>query len=106
MESSDYTQKMNDLRDKVSKYVQQPVQKETKTIKNNGKSYYFYIVPPCFILIMLIICKPSFIITEYNDEKGIVSKKLNYKNLIIAVLIGSLILDIGLFVYFKKTHKI
>ena len=58
MESSNYTKKMSDLRDRVSKYDQTPKQNHSGIINttiHNTKPLYFYIAIPCFILLILII---------------------------------------------------
>ena len=110
MNSSDYTQKMKDLRKRVSQYVQIP--KKQIGIMNiciptvNTKAAYFYILPPCLILIVLIIGKPFFIMKKNTDENGIVTKKINYKKLAIYVLVSGMIIDIGLFFVLKKVSKL
>jgi hypothetical protein len=105
MESSNYTKKMSDLRDRVSKYDQTPKQNHSGIINttiHNTKPLYFYIAIPCFILLILIICRPYFITRDYTNDDGTVIKKIDYKNLLITVLIVGFILDIGLFMYLKK----
>jgi hypothetical protein len=114
MSSSDYTKKINELREKVSQYTQLPKQKynvlpnidiSTENNPKFNKKYLLYLIPPILILIILIISKPSFITEDSIDKKNVITKKIKYKSLLIFVLIGSISIYIGIFVYFKKKTK-
>ena len=109
MTSPDYTKKMNELRERVSKYSQLPNKEPNRLInpqKFNVLFPYLYIAPPILIFIILFLIKPSFITNEHIDENNVTSRKMNYTCLIITTLIGGIIIDIALFVCLKKSKLI
>jgi len=108
MSTPDYTQKLKELRSQVNQHAKLPNPNGTvinlnfsNTIPNSLK---FYAIPPIGILILLVVFKPSFVTTNHIDKDNVITKKMDFKKLIIYVLIGGTIVNIGLFVYFRK-HK-
>ena len=109
MTTPDYTQKMSELRVRVEQYAKLPSPSKngfstaTSVIhKINTQSPIFYIVPPIILIILLFFMKPGFVCTDNIDIDNVVTKKMNFKKLLIAGLIGGGIISVGLFAYFRK----
>jgi hypothetical protein len=115
MTSPDYIKKISDLRYKVDHYskLQDPnsskfgvVSSITSYIqKFNIRSPFFYIIPPFVLIILFLLIKPSIVCTDHIDKYNTITKKINYKKIIIYSLIGGGVIDIGLFAYFKTTNN-
>ena len=74
------------------------------TGKANGLlfNWKLYLVPPVVIFIALTFLKPGFITNDHIDKDNNITKKINVKALIITTLILSILVDAGIFIYFKK----
>ena len=106
MTSTDYGQKMDDLRKRVE------TQANTKCSLDESKNFFsikmptnntiFYILPPVVVLILLVIMRPSFILMDTINKSGEIKKTLVYSKVLICVLIGGFIINIGLFGFLKK----
>ena len=68
----------------------------------------WYIVIPVAVLVLLLFLRPGFIKVDYIDDDGKESKKLGFRKLLIAWLIISALLNIGLFGlnYRKKANSV
>lgn len=110
MTTPDYTQKMSELRVRVEQYAKLPspskngFSKATYSVipKINMQSPTFYIAPPIILIILFFFMKPGFVCTENIDVDNVVTKKVNFKKLLISGLIGGGIISVGLFAYFRK----
>jgi hypothetical protein len=103
MTSLNYTEKMNDLRKRVSQFTELPYKSyTTSSSSKNLYFYFFYLIPPIIIIIILALLRPSFILYTNIDKNNVEIKKINYKNLILTGLICGFLIDIGFFAYFKK----
>lgn len=109
MTPTNYTKKLDDLRNKVSLYAKLPNKQTTGIISNkssiNTKTICFYSIPPVIIFIILLISKPSFITNEHINEDNVSTKKINFKYLIASTLISGIIVDIGIFFYIRKRSQ-
>ena len=114
MTTQDYTQKMNDLRKRVESHITLSDDKNSnnkrsdkgfymKMLSVNTSSIIFYLLPPIIILILLFIIKPSFITADTINKENEIKKSIIYSKVLISVLIGGFIIDIGLWGFFKKT---
>lgn len=112
MNTPDYINRLNDIRDRVGQYTKLELSKESsqskipisvplKFSKIDSKSPIFYIIPPVAIFILLTIWKPGFITTEVIDKDNNITKKRNLKNILIISLIVGTLLDVGMFAYFR-----
>ena len=109
----DYTKKIEELRSRVENHV--TTMPSTNSGWFRGKSSIltftanspiFYILPPLVSLFLLIVFKPSFLTPEITDKDGNTSKKFSYKRLFITFAVISIVLDIAVFAYFKKTAPV
>jgi hypothetical protein len=104
----DYNKKLDDLRLRVENHVtvKEPIRSSKMSfIAFNANSPIYYILPPILCLVLLIVFKPSFLTIEVTDSDGNKRNKFSYKRLFLTFLILSIILDIAIFVYFKKTQR-
>lgn len=58
-----------------------------------------YIVIPIAVLVLLIVIRPGFLYHEKQDKKGNVSKSLSFQKILVAWMILSFLIIIGLFGY-------
>jgi hypothetical protein len=107
MTTYDYTQKMLELRARVTKYGRLPV-KNNKNIfvdireivpKINTQSLFYYIIPVVLLIVILVSVKPKFICNEHIDDENIITNKLSYKKLFTTIVVFCIIISIGIFVY-------
>ena len=116
MNTPDYVNKLNDIKLRVGLYCQ-PEKKQsfrtnnilapktgfiTKLPNIRYNSVLFYIVPPVFAFIILLIWNPKFSTKEVTDQNNIVTRKRNFKTILLISIIMGLIIDISMFAYFKK----
>ena len=119
METSDYTQKMQDLRKRVEYHGINNIENKnipiTKTFPNVLKTLslpkpVIYIFPIIGVAILLFLSKPDFItmdninidINNINSDKDTFTKKIIYSNILIYSLLGGFIIDIVIWVYLNK----
>ena len=111
MTTPDYTQRMSELRARVGQYARIPSKSDTKSAfsniiaaipKINTQSPIFYIIPPVVLIILFLFIKPGFLCDDYIDKDNVITKKINYKSLLIAGLVGGGVISIGLFAYFLQ----
>jgi hypothetical protein len=62
--------------------------------------YYFAI--PLSVFILLFLLKPPFIMESVSENGNFPKKKLNYKKLLIATILFSIILAFVIFIFFYK----
>jgi hypothetical protein len=95
----EYEKRITDLKNKLYQYVTVPNKSiiSTNYILNN---HYYLAIAPVLILLLLLIFRPMFIYDQKLDVK-----KINYLKIIKFTLIGGIIIDIGLFLYFKRFMK-
>tara|TARA_Y100000389_G_scaffold24256_1_gene20918 strand:- start:720 stop:1073 length:354 start_codon:yes stop_codon:yes gene_type:complete len=116
MNTPDYVNKLNDIKSRVGQYTQ-PTKKQSFTTNNilapktgfitklpniQYNSVLFYTVPPVFSFIILLIWNPKFVTKEVTDQNNIVTRKRNFKTILIISIIIGLIVDISMFAYFNK----
>lgn len=87
---------------KISNGVVVVKKKNFQEFINKYKNKFIYFIPPIFLLILLIIIKPSFILKSLKDDNNKEIKKLNYTNLILFSIGIGFLLDIGIYTYMKK----
>ena len=114
MISQNYTQKMSDLKKQVGQYATDylPVKKECKSsfmsississISSIFRTPFLYVLPSMILIVLLLICKPSFCCQNHIDKDNVITKKLKYKKVFITGVIGGFIFSIGLFAYLRK----
>ena len=108
MSTPDYTQKIAELRGRVSQYSKLPKSTSDKGVlstvihKINKQSLFFYVIPPIVMVILLLFIKPGFCCTDNIDKDNVITKKPNYNKIFITGVISGCIISIGLFVYFHK----
>lgn len=113
MNTPNYINRLSEIRDRVGQYA--ILEKPRGTIKSKIpisvpvtfskitlKSPLFYIIPPIAIFILLLIWKPGFVSEDSIDKDNVVTKKRKYKSILIISLVAGMILDIGMFAYFRK----
>jgi len=113
MNTPDYINILNEIRSRVGQYtkiepsnaglqskISIPVTLKFSNI--NYKSPIFYIIPSIAIFILLTIWKPDFVTTDTIDKDNNVSKKRNFKTILIISLVAGTLLDMGMFAYFRK----
>ena len=98
----EYEKRLNDLKNRVSHYVTIPNKSNMMSTNNNIlKNYYYLAIPYISIILLLLIFRPSFIY-----EQKLYVKKINIMKVIKITLITGLVIDIVLFIYFKRfIHK-
>lgn len=116
MNTPDYANKLNDIKSRIGKYTQDN-KKQSSTANNilNPKSRFitklpnipynsllFYIFPIVFTFIILLIWNPNFVTKEVTNENNIVTRKRNFKTILIISIIIGVIIDISMFAYLKK----
>ena len=108
MTTPNYTQKMDELRKRVethSKFLFAEKTNNSFSIKMpniNISSPIFYILPPVIILAILFFMKPSFITVDTINKDNEIKKTIVYSKLLIAVLVGGFIIDIGIWGFLRK----
>lgn len=97
----DYKNRLNYLSDQVD-YLTET--KKKSFIKINFKyTYIYYVGIPIILIILLIISKPWFIMTEVKDNKTFfIEKKINYNKVFLYSL---LIVLISFIIYFVNNLK-
>lgn len=116
MNTPNYVNKLNDIKSRIGQYTQDN-KKHSSTTDNiltpkSGfitklpnipyNSLLFYIIPVVFTFIILLICNPKFVTKEVTDENNIVTRKRNFKTILIISIIIGVIIDISMFAYLKK----
>ena len=98
----EYEERLNDLKNRVSHYVTIPNKSNMTSTKHNIlKNYYYLAIPYISIIVLLLIFRPSFIYEQKLDVK-----KINIMKVIKITLITGIVIDIVLFIYFKRfIHK-
>ena len=103
------SRKLGELRKRVEEFATLPTTNTNKSMINlpslpkiNTDSPFFYLIPPIIILIVLMVIKPPFITTDQIDKDNVITKRINIKKLIIAVLLAGIFIDVALFAYLKK----
>lgn len=113
MNTPDYINTLNEIRSRVGKYTKLERSKVSsqskisipvplKLLKIDYKSPIFYIIPPVVIFILLTLWKPGFSTTDVIDKDNNITQKRNFKKILIISLIIGTLLDVGMFVYFRK----
>lgn len=119
MESSDYTQKIQELRQKVAYYdihsIENKPNESIKTFRDFSKLNFktnfkriIYICPIIIISILLLLSKPNFITIDNinidinNSKDSEITKKIIYSDILIYSLLGGFIIDILIWVYLNK----
>lgn len=122
METSDYTQKIQDLRKRVEYHGINNIENKNipittfptfPTIPTILKNLNFpkpiiYILPIIGVGILLFLSKPSFITMDNlnididNNTENEITKKIIYSNIIIYSLLGGFTIDIIIWVYLNK----
>lgn len=98
--------RLNEQVDQVTQFSNSTVLTKAKSMFNFNSPFMFYIAVPVSILIILLLAKPVFIMSEVSIDGKMSEKKLNYKKLIISVAILSLIAGIAYFGYsYKKKQE-
>jgi len=116
MNTPDYENRLNDIKSRIGKYSQ-VCKKQSITSTNimtprmgfiskipniPYNSVLFYIIPPVFTLIILLIWNPKFVTKEVKNKDNVVTRKRNFKILLIISVIVGIIIDISMFAYFNK----
>ena len=116
MNTPDYANKLNDIKLRIGQYTQNNkkhsfttnnilIPKSGFTTKLPNVSYnllLFYIVPHIFTFIILLIWNPRFVTKEVTNKNNIVSRKRNFKTILIMSIIIGIIIDISMFAYLKR----
>lgn len=109
MSTTDYVQKISELRNRVSQHVKLEGNNNgvlntiTSVIpKINTQSIFFYTVPPIIFIVIFFIIKPSFVCNQNIDKDNVITNKISIKKVLIAGLISGTIISVGLFAYFRK----
>ena len=113
MNTPDYVNRLNEIRSRVGQYTKLEPSKVSSQSKMSipvplkfskiySKSPIFYVIPSVAIFILLTIWKPGFSTTEVIDKDNNVTKKRNFKTILIISLIVGALLDVGMFAYFRK----
>lgn len=102
-----YTQRMSELRVRVGQHAKLPAKSAFSNItsvipKINTQSPIFYITPPVVLIILFMFIKPGFLCDDYIDKDNVITQKINYKNLLIAGLVGGGVISVGLFAFFRQ----
>lgn len=99
MSTPNYSQKIGELRNRVSEYAK--INQNTSGNDSiNYKSYLKYTIIPVGMLILFIFIKPSFVMTKKTNET---TKILSLKKLLIFTIIVSLL--VGVCIYFLTRYK-
>lgn len=86
------------LKSKIDNLVAEPM----KFRFSMGNKRLEYVFPPVFILLLLFVLRPNFIIRKSDDEK---EKKIDYlKLLLYSIFLGG-VLDIGIYAYRYKIRN-
>ena len=95
--------RLNILRNRASKYtnIENNVKFNFKKIISTAR--LIYIVMPIIITTLLIIAKPSFIQSKYY-KNNMVTKRIDWKKLLVTIIILSIIVDVSIFAYRKSDN--
>jgi hypothetical protein len=112
MNTPDYTEKIKVLREKVGNYsgstmsaVGGDLTKKISVAFSNitsPKSPLFYLLPIVSMFILLLVIKPSFMVSDSITKDNTIKKHIDYKKLIIASLIIGFAIDVGIFIYLRR----
>lgn len=113
MSTTDYLQKMSELRTRVSQHIKlegdnnnnnNGVFKNITSVipKINTQSILFYTVPPIIFTVIFFIIKPGFLCNDHIDKDNVITRKINIKKVLIAGLISGTVISIGLFAFFRQ----
>lgn len=98
--------RLNDQVDQITQSNNSTKLTNSKFMFNFKSPFMFYIAVPVIILIILVLSKPGFIMSEVIIDEKIPENIVNYKKLFISVIILSLIVGIAYFGYsYKKKRK-
>ena len=112
----DFEDRIQSLQDDINQLSEvSKTTKNTQSVKNKYKftlmnfdiinlPIVYYLIIPCLILFFLLSWKPNFVMEDISLKQT--EKKVNYKKLVIATFIGTLIIKtisiIYVFVYKNK----
>ena len=110
MSTTDYIQKMSELRSRVSHHSKLKGSDNTGVLRTitsaipkiNTQSMFFYAVPPVILFLIFFIIRPGFVCNEHIDKDNVITNKISIKKVLISGLITGTIISIGLFAYFRQ----
>lgn len=102
------------LQDKVNQITLSTVKSENCIVSSSGSFLHgyklnsplvYYGSVPCLIIIILLIYKPLFVMEDISIDGKFPEKRLSYKKLLIATVIGTTLIAIIIFIYFYRTNR-
>jgi hypothetical protein len=102
-EKIDSLQKEVDKLNSISEF-EKPEKAKISLFNNNclKSPIVYYFALPLIVCVLLFFLKPSFIMEKISKNGNFPTKKLNYKKLLIATILFSIIIAFGIFIFFYK----
>ena len=115
MALNEYTEKINLLKKRVNNYstenkMDDKIDEQITGIKNENKlinkviNKIYYVIPPIFILLLLFIFKPNFILKNktYHSNGQKPNKHIVFRKIIFCSLFIGIIIDFGIWYFLNK----
>ena len=99
-----FDQTLKQLKDKVSKFASENHSSHSgvKKIKFNTKAILVYTTPIVLVTCVLFFTKPFFVTKEVEDSDGVVSLRINFRKLLISIIVLTAMIDGLIFLYLRK----
>ena len=100
----DYESKINTLTKQVGQFVKTPISTSSFMLPmiNLKSPFLWYILVPFIVLILLILIKPTVIMTETVTTDNKIKLNISYKKLFLTTFILGVIIDIALYIHNYK----